>query len=127
MGILNKKYLEMGHLATTLSLIGSIVVGWIFIDDRYAIAAEETKTHRSIVLRLEQGFVDIQINDKTAVLRKLKAQKSEASSEKAIAQDFLEKKWADSLFSTYDQLYLDSVEGDLDRLYIKKQQLQSLE
>lgn len=100
--------LSLAALSSVLVLIGTIISGWLFLDDRYAHAGNVSQqlSNQQITVQLQIIAIDI---------RSLNAQLSWLNS----------KATAGQLISS-DSKYMQYLEQELDRLYSEQSQLMQL-
>ena len=101
-------------IGATISVIATILLGWLFLDDRFAHASVMQQKLQYVYITVEQNLLDYQINDKTKQLNYLRSKKDASSTRDNIT------------FTEYDQRFLEVLERDLDRYYIKKENLSKL-
>lgn len=100
-------------VAATLSVISAILLSWLFIDNRFAHAAEAQKKHQYMYISMEQSLLNYQITDKTVQLNYLRSKKDASMT-------------GGTSFTSYDQRLLEDLERDLTRFYHKKDNLSKL-
>ena len=102
---MNLNTMPVKTLASILGLIASIVVGWIFVDDRYVHAGEL----QSYKIQVNEQFVDMEIERATFSLNAMMLR------ERAGNQ------------TSYDKNFQRLIEKKLERLYKQKVQLQNMQ
>lgn len=98
--------ISVSSVTAILMLIGSIITGWTFVDERYAHAAEVQKSQQELRIDLEQQIIQYRIEDATIAIDRIEQQENP---------------------SKYEKRRLKSLEKDLDRYYKRKEAYDKME